>query len=176
MSLAGKLLIATPKLDDTAFAETVVLVTDHDTHGARGYVLNKPSATTVEDLFEHLAVSSNGMHYEPVYMAGPVSERHIHMIHSSEWYSSSTVPVTTSIAVSRDGFMFEKMDAGSFPSDWLITVGYSAWDKGQLENEIERNDWLTLPATPELVFASKTDKLWDVSVTLCGQQMIDNYF
>ena len=41
-SHTGKLLVASPALDDPNFARTVVLMCMHDTGGAMGVVVNRP--------------------------------------------------------------------------------------------------------------------------------------
>ena len=38
-------------------------------------------------------------------------------------------------------------------------VGFAGWDTGQLEAELEDGSWLSMPASPEHVFASDDD-LW----------------
>ena len=49
-SLAGRLLVATPALEDPNFDRTVVLVLQHDdVDGAMGLVLNRPSGLPLED-------------------------------------------------------------------------------------------------------------------------------
>ncbi len=48
-SFAGKLLIASPTLEDPNFGRTVVAVANHDEDGALGLVLNRPSETEVAD-------------------------------------------------------------------------------------------------------------------------------
>ena len=40
--LAGKLLVATPKMPDPRFAKTVIFMVTHDASGAMGLVLNRP--------------------------------------------------------------------------------------------------------------------------------------
>ena len=38
------------------------------------------------------------------------------------------------------------------PKDKLVILGYAAWQPGQLENEIARNDWITGPASYDVLF------------------------
>src|SRR5438552_18807055 len=47
-SLAGKLLVASPIIEDPHFARSVVLIIVHDEHGAFGLVLNRPLSAPVE--------------------------------------------------------------------------------------------------------------------------------
>ena len=47
--MKGKLLVATPDLEDPNFFRTVVLVLDHTDEGAVGVVLNRPSGAVVSD-------------------------------------------------------------------------------------------------------------------------------
>ena len=43
-------------------------------------------------------------------------------------------------------------------------MGYSGWDSGQLEKEVENGDWMIMPSSKELIF-SKTDKnKWNTAI------------
>jgi len=41
-----------------------------------------------------------------------------------------------------------------------IFAGYAGWGEGQLEEELERDDWILEPALPDDVFADDADGLW----------------
>jgi putative transcriptional regulator len=41
-----------------------------------------------------------------------------------------------------------------------VFAGYAGWDGGQLASEIERGDWLIVPALPSDVMAGPTRDLW----------------
>src|SRR5215217_2339016 len=41
---------------------------------------------------------------------------------------------------------------GGGPRKLLITLGYSGWGAGQLEDEISRNGWLNVGASREIIF------------------------
>ena len=34
-----------------------------------------------------------------------------------------------------------------------MSLGYSGWSSGQLEDELAQNAWLTVPATPDILFS-----------------------
>ena len=53
-SLRGKLLIASPALEDPNFDRTVVLITEHGEEGAMGIVLNRPSESEVAAVIPEL--------------------------------------------------------------------------------------------------------------------------
>jgi putative transcriptional regulator len=41
-------------------------------------------------------------------------------------------------------------------------AGYAGWSPGQLEEEMERDAWLTHPASLELVFETDPARLWQM--------------
>jgi putative transcriptional regulator len=41
-----------------------------------------------------------------------------------------------------------------------LFAGYAGWSAGQLDNEMSRGDWLTHPATLDLVFPAEPAQLW----------------
>jgi len=41
-------------------------------------------------------------------------------------------------------------------------AGYSGWSPGQLDDELQRDSWLTHPASIDLVFHTKPQQLWQL--------------
>ena len=54
-----------------------------------------------------------------------------------------------------------KQVAGDPPEDVRFYLGYAGWGPGQLEQEIAQGAWLSAPATPELIFGSPSDQMWE---------------
>jgi putative transcriptional regulator len=53
----------------------------------------------------------------------------------------------------------------------LVTLGYSGWSPGQLETEIARNDWLTIPAgsgAGDILWNTPLLKRKDAAIRLLG--------
>jgi putative transcriptional regulator len=51
---------------------------------------------------------------------------------------------------SRD--VLNSVASGGLPDEIIVTLGYSGWDAGQLEDELAQNSWLTVPAKAEILF------------------------
>jgi putative transcriptional regulator len=153
-TLQGQLLIASPSLLDPNFRRTVILVTEHGEHGAAGLVLNRPSETAVEDAVPQLEwVADPG---EPVYVGGPVEQNAVLVLAEFEDPEESPVPVFADL-----GFLAldEDADAAAVRRR-RVFAGYAGWGGGQLESELERDDWIVEPAVPDDVFAHDPDGLW----------------
>ena len=54
------------------------------------------------------------------------------------------------------------------PPNSIVTLGYAAWDAGQLEQEIADNSWLTVAATPELLYQTPAEERWQAAAKLLG--------
>jgi putative transcriptional regulator len=50
----------------------------------------------------------------------------------------------------------------------LVTLGYAGWGPGQLEEEISRNAWLTVPASAELIFDTPAEQRFQAAFRLLG--------
>jgi putative transcriptional regulator len=64
--------------------------------------------------------------------------------------------------------VLEAMSHGAGPRRVLVTLGYSGWGAGQLEEEIGRNGWLTVNATPEVIFDTPIEQRYDKALSLLG--------
>ena len=60
------------------------------------------------------------------------------------------------------------MSNGAGPRRVLVTLGYSGWGAGQLEEEIGRNGWLTVNASPEVIFDTPIEQRYDRALSLLG--------
>jgi putative transcriptional regulator len=64
--------------------------------------------------------------------------------------------------------VLEAMSNGAGPRRVLVTLGYSGWGAGQLEDEIGRNGWLTVNASPEIIFDTPIEQRYDKALALLG--------
>lgn len=173
--MQGRLLVASPKLDSGIFSRTVALVTEHNRTGTQGVVLNRPSGTTVGKLLSETGHPDAGWS-DIILMGGPIRERSISLLHTNDWYSASTHAINDTFSISNDTFMLDKLAMHNTPREWLMIAGSAGWAPGQLENEIDRDLWLTLDANPAIVFSSKKDELWNIAIEIYSQTMVETFF
>jgi putative transcriptional regulator len=155
-SMRSQLLVASPQLADPNFARTVVLITEHNDDGAMGVVLNRPAATSVADAAPELeALVPPG---DDVYVGGPVQPSSVIVLAEFEEPVDNSVPVFGQV-----GFV----GAGADPTQLAAAVGrarvfagFAGWSTGQLETELERDDWFLEPARPDDVFTPAPEELW----------------
>jgi len=138
-SLAGKLLLATPRLLDPNFYRTVVLLLQHDETGTVGIVLNRPTAERVEDhlsTWAKLAAPPGLIHY-----GGPVDPEVAIGLSAATTGEPTGVPGLSII------------DLGADPDDSSSEVrvysGYSGWGEAQLEAELAEGSWYVVQASPD---------------------------
>ncbi len=168
--LSNHLLIAMPSLQDANFDHTVSLICEHNEEGAMGFVLNRPTALPIHDLFEHMdiAIKVPLDPHQMLHTGGPVQPERGFVIHSpiGEWESTLEVSPDIGITASRD--ILFAIANGNGPEKQIITLGYAGWGEGQLEREFSENSWLSVPATPELVFDTDDALLWKKSADQLG--------
>lgn len=178
----GKLLISHPNLpEDNPFYRTVIYLYSDNAKGTTGLILNKPTNYPVHKILRGYGFSGDTV-VGHVYFGGPVTENKLHLLHSSDWYSSSTVVVDQDIAVTSDTFMIEKLASGFGPRNWKMTAGLCAWSAGQLDAELAgkppyrpENSWLTCDANDNIIFNYDGVDQWIKAVDLCSQQTINSY-
>jgi len=168
--LNNQFLIAMPALDDPNFAQTVTLICEHSERGALGIVVNRTLPMTLGEVFEQLglAASQSRVNEQPVLQGGPVQTERGFVLHSptGKWESSLPFSERMHLTTSRD--ILDALAAGEGPASAVIALGYAGWDAGQLEEEMARNAWLTVPADERVVFATPVDQRWQAAARLLG--------
>ncbi len=160
-SLKGNLLLADPSLRDPHFRHGVVLLTEHSKEtGAHGYVLNKPYGKNVGDVLRGPEFA--GLAEVPLYVGGPVNREHL--IFASFQWKVATKRLTVQTHLSVDEALRRKENGETIRA----FLGYSGWDKGQLEYEIRHNSWITRPAGPAVLELQTDDRLWRMLITALG--------
>ena len=175
MDLTNQFLIAMPGMADETFAGAVIYLCEHNEKGALGLVINKPIDITLKNLFDRveLSLDREELAQLPVYFGGPVQTERGFVLHEAQvdsearlYNSTLTVPGGLSMTTSKD--VLEAMSNGAGPSRVLVTLGYSGWDAGQLEEEIGRNGWLTVNADPQVIFDTPTEQRYQRALSLLG--------
>jgi putative transcriptional regulator len=64
--------------------------------------------------------------------------------------------------------VLEALAEGAGPKRVLITLGYSGWQAGQLEDELGRNGWLTVDADPKVIFDTPVEQRYQSALSLLG--------
>jgi putative transcriptional regulator len=160
----GRLLVATPLLEDPNFRRSVVLLMEHDTEeGTLGVVLNRPTEVPVDQVLPPWAALATG---PPVlFQGGPVA-------------------LDSALALARvpgpdDPLGWRPLDGGSevgrlgvvdldAPPDLLaaevlqlrVFAGYAGWSGGQLETEVGEGAWYVVPGEAGDVFVADPERLW----------------
>jgi putative transcriptional regulator len=169
--LDGKLLIAMPGMGDPRFEKTVIFLCSHSADGAMGLIVNKPAQDLkFEELTSQLGIEvPETPNSVDIHFGGPVEYGRGFVLHSPDYVAEEgTLDVSGSFAMTASLNILEDIANGEGPLDCLLTLGYSGWGPGQLENEIRANGWLTCDATPALVFSSLHERKWLDALTSLG--------
>jgi len=174
INLTNQFLIAMPGMADDTFAGAVVYLCEHTDKGALGLVINKPIDITLKNLFEkvELPLESAALAELPVYFGGPVQTERGFVLHdrlggdTSPFSSTLQIPGGLEMTTSKD--VLEALSTGTGSRRILVTLGYSGWGAGQLEEELGRNGWLTVDADPAIIFDTPVAQRYERALGLLG--------
>lgn len=170
-SLRNHFLIAMPNLEDPNFNESVTYVCQHDdTNGAVGIVVNRPGHFTFADIFVRLGIEFDDSDRSQalVLTGGPVEPERGFVLHDAQTQFESTISVGSGIALTASRDVLEAIASGDGPPQALLALGYAGWGAGQLEAEIAANSWLSVEATPEVLFETPYAERWTKAAGLIG--------
>lgn len=170
--LSGKLLIAMPSMGDPRFEHSVVYMCAHSEDGAMGLIVNKPAPDLkFGDLLQQLKISPppEDAPEVQVHYGGPVEGGRGFVLHTGDYTgNSSTLQVDDQFGMTATLDVLEDLSNGTGPSQCFLALGYAGWGPGQLEDELQRNGWLTCDAAPEIVFDAEADQKWQMALATLG--------
>ncbi|PKW13457.1 YqgE/AlgH family protein [Saccharopolyspora spinosa] len=157
----GTLLVAAPQLLDRNFRRTVVYVIHHRAEGTLGVVLNRPSEVAVHDVLPKWG--QHASEPQSLFVGGPVEQRTA--ICLATLRAGESVGAIAGMVGVRGPVGLVDLDGD--PNDLVprarglrFFAGYAGWEPGQLADEIERGDWIVVPALPDDVIADPGAELW----------------
>src|SRR5438270_6371013 len=174
INFTNQFLIAMPGMAGDTFAGSVVYLCEHTDKGALGLVINKPIDIKLKNLFEkvELTLDRDDLAEEPVFFGGPVQTERGFVLHErlseggGHYNSSLQIPGGLEMTTSKD--VLEALSSGAGPKKVLVTLGYSGWGAGQLEEELKRNSWINVDAAPEIIFDTPAEQRYDKALSLLG--------
>lgn len=156
-SLSGQLLVAGPTLVDPNFQRTVVLVCEHDEEGAMGLVLNRPSPILAEQAIPELrgALTTD----DCLWIGGPVQSTSVVVLADFvDDGEEEGMPVSGQVGLVLPGSDLDAVAATVNRARAFL--GYAGWGGGQLDGEVERDDWIITDFETADAFTDDPDALW----------------
>ncbi len=164
-SHTGKLLIATPELADPNFFRTVSLIFHHTEEGAAGVVLNRPSNTSIGQVWKDL--KENQVQTQLVHIGGPV-DGPIMAVHSSLALAETSIFGGVYLSISQEN-LDELVHQSKF--HFKMFNSYAGWGAGQLESEIQAGGWMVHECRSEDIFETP-EELWKIACEKVGNQIM----
>ncbi len=174
--LANQFLIAMPGMVDENFAGSVIYLFEHTERGAMGLVVNRPTEVDLATLFDKIELNLEiaPLLNQPVYFGGPVQIERGFVLHEAApecaYSSSLAVPGGLTMTTSKD--VLEAVAAGQGPKHFLMTLGYSGWSAGQLEEEIALNGWMNVPLSckemADIIFNTPSGQRYERTMSHLG--------
>lgn len=169
-ALAGRLLIATPNIEDPNFRRAVVLLCAHDGDGAFGLVINRPIEG--EAVAEHLPQWADLAAAPPVlFGGGPVSPTAVFALAASDDVPAAAWDLRVAPGL---GLVNPGEGPGRFAGRLARArafAGYAGWGAGQLEGEIDGHGWFVVDALPDDPFDASPHELWREALRRQGGEL-----
>ena len=176
--LDGQFLLAMPGMADTRFSRSVVYICAHSPDGAMGLIINQPARKiTFSDLLlqlnlvpaDELIRLPTPAEKLPVLKGGPVETGRGFVLHTADFFiDHSTLPIDDCVSLTATVDILRAIAKGDGPRKAMLALGYAGWSPGQLEEEIQQNGWLNVPADPGLLFDGDLEGKYGRALKLLG--------
>jgi putative transcriptional regulator len=156
----GKFLVASRRLGDPNFRETVVLLIEYGLDGAMGLVINRPSDVKLSTVFPD--IKELKQRKDTIYVGGPVAANQMLLLIGSTKTPEQSSQVTDDVYISSSWSVLARLMKKKATKDerFRLFAGYAGWAPSQLDFERTRGDWHVLKADAETVFAQNPSELW----------------
>ena len=133
-----------------------MLVCEHGEEGALGLVLNRPGELVVGDVAPELAELLGEA--AVIDSGGPVQPDALLVLAEFEEPDQAGINVVANVGLVGDGSEVEDLVEQTRRA--RVFAGYAGWGPGQLDAELEREDWFVAPAGVDDIFNPDADELW----------------
>ena len=166
----GNLLIATPNvIGDVDFHRSVVLIVNSNKKNITGHIINKKINYKLNKLIKELNISM------PLFYGGPVATDRLFFIYKSSKKLPGSKKISKNLYWCGDydiaiKYLNEKLIS---QKNIMFFLGYSGWDKNQLNNEILNKSWkIDGDSILNYLFLKKIDTIWKDCIKSFGNEFI----
>jgi len=153
------LLVASDKMGDPRFRETVLMVMRHGPGGPLGVILNRPTQYARGQLLPRSEeLPGKG---DPIFLGGPVSRRTVFYIGRFETEPPAVLTIAPGVFMGLDlKGLAQLLESGVRPTALRLFAGYAGWAPGQLERELRQESWHVLPMDAAALFTQEPTELY----------------
>ena len=165
----GSILIAEPFSVDKYFERSVVLLIDyHERYGGMGFILNKRIKDKLNDFFPEMKDIDD----IPVFGGGPLGSNKLYFIHTLGDIVSGAYKILDGLYFGGDFGIIKSYITSGNPVEGKIKffLGYSGWERRQLEEEIAQRSWLVGKGEQAKIMKSEGEILWKKALHDLGSQ------
>jgi putative transcriptional regulator len=158
---AGSLLVASTDLLEPTFRRTVIYIIEHNEAGSLGVVLNRRSDTALHNILP--AWEQYATRPKAVYVGGPV--RRDSAICLGVLKLGADADAVRGLRRVDGRVVMVNLDADPESLSPVLEgvrvyAGYAGWTVGQLESELDREDWMVVSSLTRDVLCQPREDLW----------------
>lgn len=143
-------------MDDPNFEHAVILMVEHSDEGALGLVLNRPTHTRVEEVWDQISMLPCPVD-QALKRGGPCPGP-LMLLHDQSRHAQ--VEVCEGVCFTTEEPMVAEL-LHEQDSRLNFFLGYAGWSGGQIEEELNHGTWLVTQAHANIVFDPDSDDgLW----------------
>ncbi len=161
----GCVLIAEPFLPGSYFNRSIIILASYNENGAVGFILNKKVDYPIDDLLVDFPDFDSDIH-----IGGPVGTDSIYFIHTLGDIVPGSIHIKENLYWGGDFDTLKLQIKLGLVSRHQVRffLGYSGWDAGQLEEEINENSWLVADISQADLMTLDENVMWVESVRAMG--------
>jgi putative transcriptional regulator len=156
-----------PQLQDPNFVRTVILLCEHESDGAFGLVLNRPTdvrAASVVQLDPPVNEGSGLM----LWMGGPVEPQRGWILLGEEPSGPDARRIVDGVYLSASPVLLRRVLEERPAPRARVLAGYAGWGPKQLDGELEQSSWLLADVQPDLIFDVDAPAMWETAIRRLG--------
>lgn len=165
-NLTGKLLVASPNFFfSDMFRQSVIYITSSGKDGTIGLIINRPinnlSYSAMMSMIKNNNTNNSTDGSMVVYLGGSTDPERGFILHSNEYDKNILLPCPDNLAISSNIEILKDIALGAGPKNSIFVLGYTNWEEGQLELEMNQNMWLISDFSEEILFQENNETKWN---------------